>query len=336
VSGQSTSVAGRLCLYYRPLPTTDRWLPGDKYIRRIVRPLVRGPRPSGVDKVFINLCKGLDQIGISYVSNLPFRELQLDDGVAVLGRGRRCLDGYNSDNPIVAGIGLVTHPSEWPTLCKDYPVVRYLQHSKWANDVYKPYFGERCTVWPVGIDSDEWKPTKREGEQVDILIYDKLRWDREQRIMDLMLPIKRELAQRGLTYLEISYGRYREAEYRHALSRCRAMIFLCEHESQGLAYQEALSSGVPILAWDQGWCLDPNRFEWGDPEIPATSVPYFDERCGNTFRNFKEFETKLEEFIARLGTADLNPREYILQHLTLEKCAQNFVRIVNETLRVKL
>jgi hypothetical protein len=82
------------------------------------------------------------------------------------------------------------------------------------------------------------------------------------------------------------------------------MIFLCEHESQGLAYQECLACDVPILAWDQGWWLDPNRIRWGTPDVPATSVPYFDSRCGEKFKGIEEFETQLERFLERLRRGD--------------------------------
>ncbi len=184
------------------------------------------------------------------------------------------MEGYDKSNPIVAGIGLMTHPSEWPTLCDEYPVIRYLQHSEWTAAVYRSYYGNRCAVWPVGIDTDYWTPVSESRQSFDFLIYNKIMWDRNRREVDLVSPIRNALAKRGLTFLELVYGRSPpEQEYRAALAESRAMIFLCEHESQGLAYQECLSSNVPILAWDQGWCLDPNRFKWGDPEIPATSVP---------------------------------------------------------------
>src|SRR5665213_1509618 len=105
----------RLCLNYRREPETNRWLPGDRFVRPVVRRLVRGrPRAGGLDKVFINLRLGLDQLGISYELNLPYEKLRPSDRVAVLGLGRHCLDGYDRPNPIVAGIGLMTHPSEWP------------------------------------------------------------------------------------------------------------------------------------------------------------------------------------------------------------------------------
>lgn len=325
----------RLCLYYTKEPERDRWLPGDRFIRPVIRRILRGaPRPGGVDKVFINLCKGLDLLNISYEVNMPFRKLREDDLVGVLGRGCNCLNGYKQRNKIVAGIGLMTHPSEWPTLCEEYPVVKYLQHSDWANNVYKPFFGDRCTIWPVGIDTDFWRPLLKD-KTTDFLIYDKINWNYEQMSKKLLAPIREILTARDLSFEEIRYGFYRPRDYRSALQRCRAMIFLCEHESQGIAYQECLSSGVPILAWDQGQCLDPNRFTWGEPLIPATSVPYWGDRCGVKFKDIEGFKHKLEEFLAKLNDNQFLPREYILENLTLEKCAQNYVDILQQTMETR-
>lgn len=319
----------RMCLYY--LTEQDRWLPGDRFIRPIIRRIVRGKsRLSGVDKVFMNLCLGLDKLRISYEVNLPYRRLRSEDRVGILGLGRHCLAGYDRPNPIVAGIGLMTHPSEWPSLCQDYPVVKYLQHSKWANNVYVPYYGERCGIWPVGIDTEAWKPEATEQKTTDFLIYYKVRWNREQYETSMLQPIRSELNWRGLSFAEIQYGFYTEEEFHLHLKKCRAMIFLCEHESQGLAYQECLASGVPILAWDQGWCLDPTRFDWGQTEIPASSVPYFDERCGNRFADISQFSDRLTEFWEELQAGTLRPRDYMMENLTLEKCAQDFLCIVEQ------
>lgn len=320
----------RVCLYYRLPPESNRWLPGDRWVRPIVRRLLRGkPRPGGVDKVFINLCLGLDRLNVTYEVNLPFHKLRPNDLVGVLGRGRHCLDGYAQSNPIVAGIGLMTHPSEWPSLCHDYPVVRYLQHSAWANEVYRPYFGDRCATWPVGIDTDEWQPSVNSCDRrVDFLVYDKIMWDYLRVAAELKDPILHELRRRKLTFEIIRYGAYTPDEFRQALQRCRAIIFLCEHESQGIAYLEALSTGVPILAWDQGWCLDPNRFRWGQPQIPASSVPFFDDRCGEKFTDASDFPKRLDDFWQKLNHNTFRPRDYVLESLTLEKCARHFLELL--------
>lgn len=324
----------RVCLYFVREPERDRWLPGDRFIRPLIRRVVRGPyRPGGIDKVLINLCLGLDRLQVPYEVNLPFALLRDDDQVGVIGRSRLALQGYDRANPIVGGVALMIHPSQWPTLCDDYPVAAYLQSCAWCNDIFKPYFGDKCKIWPVGIDTESWVPGNPRDKQCDFLIYDKIMWRRDEMVPRLLEPIKAELQRRKLSFTEIRYGRYNERQYQQALRRSRAMLFLCEHESQGLAYQECLASGVPVLAWDQGWWLDPNRFAWDDPEVPATSVPYFDERCGVRFRDIEEFPERLGEFFDR--RAAMAPRDYILENLTLEKCSHHYLQILDDVRGVR-
>lgn len=322
----------RLCLYFIKPPENNRWIKGDKYVRSFVRLLLRGkPRPGGVEKVFINLCKGLDKLGEDYQINLPFNQLNPTDKVAILGAGKHCLDGYNQPNKIVAGIGLMTHPSEWPKLCKEYPVAKYLQHSQWAADVYKPYFGnERCDIWPVGIDTDHWKPDTKANKKLDVLIYNKIRWDKEKLNKELRDPIVAYLAKNNLSFKEIVYGNYSEKEFHNLLEQSKAMIFLCEHESQGIACCEALSMDVPVLAWDNGYCLDPNRFSWGDSNIPATSIPIFNENCGESFKAIDFFENTADIFFKKMNEKEYNPRAFVLQNITLVKSAKTFLNFFNK------
>jgi hypothetical protein len=151
-----------------------------------------------------------------------------------------------------------------------------------------------------------------------------VRWEHEKYEASLIEPIRQELRRRRFTYSEIRYGYYEEETFREKLRGCKAMIFLCEHETQGIAYQQALACGIPILAWDRGGY-------WQDPEFyphrvkfgPVTSVPYWDERCGRKFAHFGEFPEQLSEFWASL--ANYSPRDYILQTLTLEICAQKYL-----------
>jgi hypothetical protein len=319
----------RICLYFVNEPERDRWVRGDRLVRPLIRRVVRGPsQPGGIDKVFINLRLGLDRLGVPYEVNLPFNCLRDDDRVGVVGRCRLALQGYDRVNAIVGGSALMTHPSEWLTLCEDYPVVAYLQPCEWCNALYKPFYGDRCRIWPVGIDTYSWTPADQRKKQYDFLIYDKIRWQRDTLIPQLLDTIKLALVRKNMTFMEIRYGYYKEKQYKEALQNCRSMIFLCEHEGQGLACQECLASGVPVLAWDQGWCLDPSRFAWGVPNIPATSVPYFDERCGLRFRGIEDFPEKLTEFLDR--RAHMVPRAYILENLTLEKCSRHYLQILSE------
>lgn len=325
----------RLIIYDRKDPPRDRWIPGDRYVRPIVRRIVRGaPRPGGLDKVRTNLCLGLDKLGASYVVNPPFNKIRDTDLVTVLGRGRTCLEGYRRANHIMAGIGLMTHPAEWPNLFNEYPVVCYLQHSEWVRNIYAAYFGEsRVKTWPVGIDTDTWVPSPDDKKTVDFLIYDKIMWERSRNEAELLNPILEVFRRRQITWEVIRYGEYRPDTYRASLRRCRAMLFLCEHESQGIAYQEAMSAGVPILAWNQGWWLDPNRIKWNAKHTPATSVPFFDQRCGIWFRDILEFGDKLDTFLTNLKSGVFDPRSYVTEVLSIPLCAARFIELAKVSSR---
>ena len=62
-------------------------------------------------------------------------------------------------------------------------------------------------------------------------------------------------------------------------------------------------------------------------DIPATTIPYWDERCGAYFHKDDEFEDKFNLFLSKL--ADYKPREYIMEQLSFDKCEERFIEIVN-------
>jgi glycosyltransferase involved in cell wall biosynthesis len=321
----------KIHLYFLTEPPGDRFIKGDRYLIRLIKRLFfPDKKVSGVKKVFINLCKGFDELHIDYDINLPFKKIKPGERVVVLGSGRYALKNYSSPNKIIAGIALMTHPSEWPDLFEKYPVAMYLQHSKWTRDLYAAHYGTgRCGIWPAGIDTEKWSPNSV-SKQYDVLIYNKIMWNKEETYNELARPIITKLEQMGLNYTEIVYGNYQEAEYFKLLNKSKAMIFLCEHESQGFACCEAMSMNVPVFAWDQGWFLDPHlKTRWHEPSpVPASSVPFFDGTCGMKFTDRKDFNRKISDFWGNVQTGVYHPRDYIFQNLTLKKSAQTLLDLV--------
>ena len=102
------------------------------------------------------------------------------------------------------------------------------------------------------------------------------------------------------------------------------MIFLCEHETQGLAYQEAMASGMPILAWDRGFWADPlwKRFHATAP--PASSVPFFSPACGEKFQGIDDFPAVLATFIQRRSS--YRPRLFVADRLAMTNSAKTYAR----------
>jgi len=322
----------KLHLYFRITPPTDRFIPGDRYILPAIRRMIKGKKIGGIQKVFINLCKGLDELGVDYDVNLPFKKLNAGEPVIVLGSGRYALKDYSATNKIIAGIALMTHPSEWPDLFEKYPVATYLQHSEWTRDLYATHYGkDKCSIWPAGIDTKKWSPDSSVPKQFDILIYNKIMWNKQETYDKLARPVIAKLEELGLSYTEIVYGNYQEAEYFELLKKSKSMIFLCEHESQGFACCEAMSMNVPVFAWDQGVYLDPHlKTDWNETSpVPASSVPFFDDTCGMKFTDSEDFNEKIGDFWGNVNAGIYHPRDYVLQNLTLKKSAQAMLDLIS-------
>jgi glycosyltransferase involved in cell wall biosynthesis len=318
-------------LFYEELDP-DRWIPYDRYLRRLIRRLIRGkPKPGGQMRVFLNLCAGLDKLGISYrINDYRYIQKHPEEIACIIGK-HHVLDKIQWRNPILFGAAVFSHPCEDPNLFERLPVRKMLVPGEWMRQMCQPYYGDRVAAWPIGIDTETWTSTPIATKDVDIiLLYDKVRWEHNTYEQNLINPVRSYLNERGLMTQIIRYGFYREEEFKNLLKRCKAMVFLCEHETQGIAYQQALSSGVPILAWDRGgYWQDPAYFPHKVKFAPVSSVPYWDDRCGIKFTGIEEFPSKLEEFLDKLHQNQFAPREYILENLTLEKCAQKYLDILN-------
>lgn len=315
-----------LNLFYEE-PQGDRWLPLDRYPRRLLRRLLRGPRRiGGQERVFLNLCAGLEAIGAAFRVNDYRHALRHPEELACIVGKPFVLDKVRWRNPILFGASVFSHPVEDPNLFQRLPVRRVLVPGEWMRRMWAPHYGERVSAWPVGIDTERWAPGAEAARDTDILLYNKIRWRHAEMERDLVAPVREALRRRGLASVEIRYGHYHEDDYRRLLGRCRAMVFLCEHETQGIAYQQALAAGVPILAWDRGgpWqdpSFYPERVVYG----PVTSVPYWDARCGLTFADAARFAECLDAFLAAARAGAYDPRSYILEHLTLEAAARNYL-----------
>jgi len=308
-------------------PEPDRWFKYDRYPRRVVRQLVRGKQlPGGVAMVAINLMKGFDKLKVPYRFN-DFRHIRKNQAelACIIGKPHLLFD-RKWNNPILFGAGVYSHPAECPDIFEKYPNMKaMLVPGEWMRAMFEPYYKDKVITWPVGIDTDKWSPVIKGAPAFDFLIYDKVRWEHDKFQQELIEPLCKILDNHSLSYHFIKYGTYKPDELVNKLSSSRAAIFLCEHETQGLAYQQMLATGTPVLAWDRGGF-------WQDPFYypavqygPVSSVPYWDPRCGIKFSDASQFELKLLEFMGNMSFYE--PREYIMENLTLEKCAENYLKI---------
>jgi glycosyltransferase involved in cell wall biosynthesis len=282
-------------------------------------------------RVFLNLCAGLDRIGVQYRVN-DYRHAKQNPGVPACIIGKPCvLDEMEWKNPILFGASGYAHPSDDPRLLERLPVKKVLVPGPWMKEMCKPAWGDNVESWPVGIDTDVWQPRRLERKSIDILLYDKVRWQHDHFETSLIEPIRAILRSNHRSFSEIRYGLYEEHDFLAALRQCRTMIFLCEHETQGIAYQQALSCDVPILAWDRGgYWQDPSYYPHKVRFAPVTSVPYWDDRCGMRFSNMDEFGLVWNQFWEMHADECFRPRQYILDNLTLPNSARSYVNFAKQ------
>lgn len=309
-------------LFYEDIER-DRVLRHDRYVtraaRRLYHAVTHGQRVSGFEIVFGLLVRALREAGCRVVVNNPALAQRHPEHPIGIAGYPHVLDRWRLPNPAVLGPGLFDHPAERPTLMQDPRFRSYLVPCDWMQTMFAPYYPDACRLWFGGIDVAEWPDTTHAPKDIDFLIYDKIRWNRGTLVPGLLEPIERELDRRGLRHQRVLRGAYDHVGFRTLLSRSRAMLFVAEHETQGLAYQEAMACGVPILAWDPERWMDPNRPRWTDEEVVASSVPFFSPACGERFRDLDGFAAALDSFQERHGS--YAPRAYVRDALSFERSA---------------
>lgn len=315
-------------------PDPDRWLPYDRYPRKLVRRIIRGAPPTGGVKLwYIHLRMGLDKLGVSYrINNYANLKKNPHEWALVIGKPH-VLEKIPKANPIIFGPGVGSHPSELSTLSSLRNLKHIIVSCKWLEELYTRDLQSPVpvSIWPSGIDAKSWRPVNNKKKAKTILVYDKVRWERESYELELITPIVNRIEKEGIAVKYIRYGEYKEEDFKEVLGQVDAMIFLCEHETQGFAYLQTLSANVPIFAWDRGG-------PWKDPTYypdkvffePVTSVPYWDSRCGERFSTIEEFQITFSLFWEKVTKDEYIPREFILENFDLKERSAAYLKLVEE------
>jgi hypothetical protein len=200
----------------------------------------------------------------------------------------------------------------------------YIQPSEWAKNVWvsNPFCKNiRLDCLPFGVEVNKFTPSKPINERNNVFVYYKRRNPDE---LNLLLSF---LMYYGIKPQIFDYiNSYSEEDYINYLKEAKFGIWLDAHESQGFALEEALSCNVPLLVWN----VTSMHQEHGSSytNIPATTIPYWDDRCGEFFYSLDELPYTYDKFINNLN--NYKPREYILENISIEKCGNKFIEIVNK------
>ena len=268
---------------------------------------------NGPHKVVDNLIKSLDQEKIEYAINeekykhnflvqydatAHEKHSKIEQDTTIIGPQVWMFDGY--------GQFLIENQNYYKKI---------IAPSEWVKNKFITKFNlpeDKLAVWPVGIEEFD---NIREPNY-DCLIYFKRR---NQSELD---AVKKFLVSNGLSYRMVEYGTYGEDGFKQLVNSAKFCFLINGTESQGIAVQEIMSMGVPIIAWDIKEWLDQGEAY----RVPATSIPYWDERCGEVFFNIDDLEVTFSKFYATLDQYD--PKAFIKDNLSFECSVKTLLDIL--------
>ena len=277
---------------------------------------------TGFYSQFINLCAALTAAGCDVRVNnyaLALKNPHYPIGVS----------GYPTviaklplTNPAIFGPGDFGMPDTFASIACKSQFGSLICFCEWIGKIYEATCPGKITKWFAGIEPKNWQLGGTGAKDIDCLIYDKIRWDRERLVPILIDDLCKTICSRGLSFEIIRYGEHAQSEYRKLLARSRSLVFLCEHETQGLAYQEALAANIPVFAWDEGVLMDPALRRFAPADLKVSSVPYFSDECGVRFK----ISTLHDDFDRFLGGLELyRPRNFVEANLSPNESARRYL-----------
>jgi hypothetical protein len=200
----------------------------------------------------------------------------------------------------------------------------YIQPSEWSKNGWElnPNSKDiRIEILPFGVDVNKFTEIKPIEQRNEVIVYYKRRNPNE---LDTILNFLKLF---NITPKIFSYNtQYDENDYINSLHNAKYCIWLDAHESQGFALEEALSCNVPLLVWNVKSMNQ--EYESSYSDIPATTIPYWNEQCGEYFYNVDDLPSVFYKFIINLN--NYKPREYILNNITFEICEKKLIELVKK------
>lgn len=186
--------------------------------------------------------------------------------------------------------------------------------SEWVGElaVSKFKFPEnKIKTWPVGIKISNLN----RNVKYDCLVYFKRRSQEE------LNSVVQFLENKNLIYNIVSYGNYNESDLELLASQSKFCFLLNGTESQGIAVQEIMANDIPMIVWDVTHWNDQGS-EWS---VPASSVPYWSNECGEKFYKIEDLHETFQEFYDRLG--EYTPRNFVENNLSYKQSVNKLLEI---------
>lgn len=259
---------------------------------------------SGPQKVLLNLARGLELLSVPYKFN------DIADWNVCLQEWSRFINILPPNTLVGPNIN---PPWIKPEIYNRY--IHFLCPSKWTYNAFRSEISPHKTlhIWPVGIDIDRYKPNNNSIKENVLIYYKNIDINELEKLKEI-------LDKHNIKYLVLKYGEYGESTFIDFVNQSYCGILLTNTESQGIAYMEMLSMGLPL------YCINREYFKYDDNHlVVADSAPYMDSTCGVKGKldeeNILQFIQNYQQFL---------PRNYIINNHSLEQGAAKLISIMDE------
>ena len=269
-----------------------------------------------------NLIKGLNSLNVQVRFNLKIQDTSQSIGVLSGSKALTRLLSSTTNTKIMAGPNF--YPDE-PLLLN--PMVRnYLVPSHWClNLIENSNLAAKTKVWPVGIDSDYWKPSYSEKEKNSStkagLIYLK---SKSSKADSLENSINKTI---GIKWKTIRYGTYKPSDLRRALADVDFCVYLGDSESQGIAQFACWSMNIPTFVFNSNERI---RIQMNTKSIELDSnqycvAPYLSPATGSLWSEEKELENLINLDLAK----SFSPRKWIIENASPSRWSNEYLRLLS-------
>lgn len=222
---------------------------------------------------------------------------------------------------LLAGPNILVFPSEHDALITSSEIDICIVPSEWVRKMYvneRPILNDRCVSWAAGVDTSYWVPIAPTSRvQLSVLIFEKLYENTVGSIAEYVDILER----RGCNVQIIKYGEYTREEYLLNLRNADVMVGFSYSESQGIAWAEAWSVGVPTLIWRN------ETHKYQGKTFACSTAPYLSEETGAFFTDIADFETVFINWVN--NRERFQPRKWVMENMSDKVCAQKLLDIAN-------
>lgn len=320
----------KLTVVTDPIPYGSKFFTENaKIVARYFRDRIKPPRQNynrskyrGHPAVTRSLIEGLISINASFNYN-PKSIREFGEVVVVLSgvetlRQMISIKRKGIIKTLFAGPNIVVFSSDCDSILASPEIDYVISNCDWVTDIYVedcPSLEGRCFEWAAGVDTEYWKPDPV-LERKQILIFEK----QNKGPVGPVQPYADYLERQGYKVVIMRYGSFNHLQYLKYLQQSCLMIGFVRDESQGIAWQEAWSTGVPTLLWKNTSNVYRGR------TYRCTTAPYLCDQNGLFFDDLDDFKSKFAYWQSNRDA--FLPRAWTLENMSDKVCAATLYKRV--------